>query len=106
MRLGLLRRKLTYVNDGTGLSSKLILMPDHDTYVIRGSAVGWSLLLNGQEIGSFARPGEAQRAALIGAKVSRQNHRAVQVLVQDAKGDVQRLARTHPGLTGELEFER
>jgi hypothetical protein len=80
-------------------------MSDHDTYVIRVSPEGWSLLLNGQDIGAFAQREEAQQAALIGAEVSRQNHRPVQVFVQEAGGDVQLITRTQTGLAGELVFE-
>jgi hypothetical protein len=80
-------------------------MSDHDTYVIRASADGWSLLLNGQNIGSFARRDEAEEAARVGAEISHRNHRPVQVFIQDEVGSVQLLARTRTGSSGELELE-
>ena len=81
-------------------------MSDHDTYVIRSSPAGWSLLLNGQEICLFHQRDEAENAARMGFEISHQNHRPVQMLVQDASGTIQLIARTRIGLGGELELEK
>jgi hypothetical protein len=79
------------------LSRNFHRMSDHDTYTIRETAKEWSLWCNGDRVAAFFTREEVEHAALAAADLSRRNGRMTEVLLQDARGNVEFLLKAEAG---------
>jgi hypothetical protein len=77
-------------------------MSAHDTYVLRATQSGWTLLLNGQTVGSFERWPEAERAGMIALESARQMSRSAELFRQDRSGEPTLISKTGLGLIGNV----